>query len=187
MAEIAKMKIPSKLTAAEPPIKVLYPTLKTVDDTLLGREGGGSMFCTPSHFTTETRPYFADSVCKYGSLLMHTKVRSRVHLPRLCEGASLNTRTSRRPALSDDPLHVPAFESSIASDSHLCRGQFQQPDGWCNRRMGLRSRVSQPLASRLGEFRAFTSRFVSGPWRTHESLRHRAIFRSLKEMRKYSM
>lgn len=32
------------------------------------------MFCTPSHFTAETKPYFADSMCKYGSLLMHTKV-----------------------------------------------------------------------------------------------------------------
>ena len=32
------------------------------------------MFCTPSHFTPDTRPYFSDSVCKYGSVLMHTKV-----------------------------------------------------------------------------------------------------------------
>lgn len=49
------------------------------------------MFCTAAHFTSDTKPFFADAVCKYGGLLMHTKVRSAGATMTLSEPRALKS------------------------------------------------------------------------------------------------
>lgn len=59
--------------AAWPPIKVIFPTLATVDASRLGRNGGGTMFSGKS-FSDKTSSLFHDANSKRGGVLMHTKV-----------------------------------------------------------------------------------------------------------------
>ena len=60
-----------------PPIKILFPSLKTVSDSVLGLPGGGTMFCDRATWegTKFPRDNFYDSNSKRGRVLMHTKVR----------------------------------------------------------------------------------------------------------------
>jgi len=73
--------------AGFPPIKVVFPSLATVDKSELGREvrvvprarvisdsqGGGTMFCAKA-FNAVTKKLFHDSNSKRGGVLMHAKV-----------------------------------------------------------------------------------------------------------------
>lgn len=72
--------------ATFPPIKVVFPSLKTVDASLWGRAGGGTMFCNPSNYkTTQQKELYYDANCKDGKVLMHTKVGA----PRRVAGVTL--------------------------------------------------------------------------------------------------
>ncbi|KZV95003.1 phospholipase D/nuclease [Exidia glandulosa HHB12029] len=59
-----------------PPIKILFPSLRTVDNSVLGRIGGGTMFCDPDMWRAPKFPRdnFYDSNSKRGRVLMHTKM-----------------------------------------------------------------------------------------------------------------
>ncbi|TXT13549.1 hypothetical protein VHUM_00916 [Vanrija humicola] len=59
--------------AAWPPIKVIFPSLATVDASRLGRNGGGTMFSGKS-FSEKTSSLFHDANSKRGGVLMHTKM-----------------------------------------------------------------------------------------------------------------
>jgi len=69
-----------------PPVKVIFPSLATVDASVNGREvsfssamynansqGGGTMFCGTG-FKRETAHLFHDANSKRGGVLMHTKM-----------------------------------------------------------------------------------------------------------------
>ncbi|CAK9780729.1 unnamed protein product [Cutaneotrichosporon oleaginosum] len=56
-----------------PPLKVVFPSLATVDTSINGRPGGGTMFCG-SAFSDRTRSLFHDANSKRGGVLMHTKM-----------------------------------------------------------------------------------------------------------------
>ncbi|ORX40109.1 hypothetical protein BD324DRAFT_258111 [Kockovaella imperatae] len=66
---------------AWPPIKILFPSLATVDASILGRDGGGTMFCGKG-MNSLTRPLFHDANSKRGGVLMHAKVLIGVFEPR---------------------------------------------------------------------------------------------------------
>lgn len=56
-----------------PPLEVIFPSLATVDRSVLGRDGGGTMFSGKA-FTSVTKPLFHDANSKRGGVLMHAKV-----------------------------------------------------------------------------------------------------------------
>ncbi|EJD52434.1 phospholipase D/nuclease [Auricularia subglabra TFB-10046 SS5] len=59
-----------------PPIKIIFPSLRTVEESVLGKPGGGTMFCDPKTWKAPKFPRenFFDSNSKRGRVLMHTKM-----------------------------------------------------------------------------------------------------------------
>ncbi|CAE6445348.1 unnamed protein product [Rhizoctonia solani] len=57
-------------------LKIIFPSLRTVDESVLGRRGGGTMFCQRKQWDTSTFPkkHFYDSNSKRGKILMHSKM-----------------------------------------------------------------------------------------------------------------
>ncbi|CAE6457552.1 unnamed protein product [Rhizoctonia solani] len=63
--------------APHPPgLKIIFPSLRTVDESILGRSGGGTMFCQRKQWDASTFPkkHFYDSNSKRGKVLMHSKM-----------------------------------------------------------------------------------------------------------------
>ncbi|KAL5478752.1 hypothetical protein ACEPAI_2029 [Sanghuangporus weigelae] len=59
-----------------PPVKILFPSLQTVKDSVLGMPGGGTMFCRKAQWESKNFPreLFYDSNSKRGRVLMHSKM-----------------------------------------------------------------------------------------------------------------
>ncbi|KAI0341097.1 phospholipase D/nuclease [Trametopsis cervina] len=59
-----------------PPIKILFPTKRTVQQSVLGENGGGTMFCRRNQWEAAKFPreLFYDSRSKRGRVLMHSKM-----------------------------------------------------------------------------------------------------------------
>ncbi|CCO34571.1 tyrosyl-DNA phosphodiesterase 1 [Rhizoctonia solani AG-1 IB] len=57
-------------------LKIIFPSLRTVDESILGRPGGGTMFCQRKQWDVATFPkkHFYDSNSKRGKILMHSKM-----------------------------------------------------------------------------------------------------------------
>ncbi|KAG8883768.1 hypothetical protein FRB97_005942 [Tulasnella sp. 331] len=57
-------------------IKIVFPSLKTVEASVMGRQGGRSMFCREKQWNGKTFPchLFYDSRSKRGGILMHSKM-----------------------------------------------------------------------------------------------------------------
>ncbi|KAG8995143.1 hypothetical protein FRB94_009383 [Tulasnella sp. JGI-2019a] len=77
-------------------IKILFPSLKTVDASVMGRPGGGSMFCREKQWSAKTFPrqLFYDSKSKRGGILMHSKMILGLFInkpDRLATGLSKDT------------------------------------------------------------------------------------------------
>ncbi|KAL7423162.1 hypothetical protein Q5752_002462 [Cryptotrichosporon argae] len=68
---------------ALPPIKIVFPTLATVDRSIQGRPGGGTMFCGKG-FNKEKgiNKLFHDANSKRGGVLMHSKVLIALFQPK---------------------------------------------------------------------------------------------------------
>ncbi|KAG8849219.1 hypothetical protein FRB91_010158 [Serendipita sp. 411] len=66
----------SRAKLPTPPIRILFPSLKTVTSSILGTDGGGTMFCRESQWNGANFPreLFHDSNSKRGGVLMHTKM-----------------------------------------------------------------------------------------------------------------
>ncbi|CAE6429711.1 unnamed protein product [Rhizoctonia solani] len=63
--------------APHPPgLKIIFPSLRTVDESILGRNGAGTMFCQRKQWDASTFPkrHFYDSNSKRGKVLMHSKM-----------------------------------------------------------------------------------------------------------------
>ncbi|KAK4689554.1 tyrosyl-DNA phosphodiesterase 1, partial [Tremellales sp. Uapishka_1] len=79
-----------------PPMKVIFPTLATVDQSLAGRDGGGTMFCGRAYNSVTAR-LFHDANSKRGGVLMHSKVLIALFEPlpnTLGFASSVNSNTS---------------------------------------------------------------------------------------------
>ncbi|KAK7684382.1 hypothetical protein QCA50_012329 [Cerrena zonata] len=59
-----------------PPIKILFPSAKTVKESVLGERGGGTMFCRRNQWVAAKFPreLFHDSRSRRGKVLMHSKM-----------------------------------------------------------------------------------------------------------------
>ncbi|KAF8961659.1 tyrosyl-DNA phosphodiesterase-domain-containing protein [Flammula alnicola] len=59
-----------------PPVKVVFPTKATVQESALGEQGGGTIFCRRKQWAAKNFPrtHFYDSKSKGGPVLMHSKM-----------------------------------------------------------------------------------------------------------------
>ncbi|KAG8681646.1 hypothetical protein FRC08_015504, partial [Ceratobasidium sp. 394] len=59
-----------------PTMRIVFPSLSTVDASVLGRHGGGTIFCQRRQWDASTFPkeLFVDSNSKRGKVLMHSKM-----------------------------------------------------------------------------------------------------------------
>ncbi|KAG8826153.1 hypothetical protein FRC17_008354 [Serendipita sp. 399] len=59
-----------------PPLRILFPSLKTVKSSILGVDGAGTMFCRESQWNGANFPreLFHDSNSKRGGVMMHSKM-----------------------------------------------------------------------------------------------------------------
>ncbi|KAK0205913.1 tyrosyl-DNA phosphodiesterase-domain-containing protein [Desarmillaria ectypa] len=59
-----------------PPLKIIFPSKKTVQESALGIRGGGTMFCRKAQWSGKSFPRdkFYDSRSRAGKVLMHTKM-----------------------------------------------------------------------------------------------------------------
>lgn len=62
-----------------PPIKIIFPSLSTVDSSVGGRDGGGTIFAGKG-WNANTKGLFYDSNSKRGGILMHSKVSKIVSM-----------------------------------------------------------------------------------------------------------
>lgn len=62
-----------------PPIKIIFPSLSTVDSSVGGRDGGGTIFAGKG-WNANTKDLFYDSNSKRGGILMHSKVNKIVSM-----------------------------------------------------------------------------------------------------------
>ncbi|GHJ83667.1 hypothetical protein NliqN6_0069 [Naganishia liquefaciens] len=84
-----------KKSKAYPPIKVLFPSLRTVMNSELGPPGAGTMFCREGHFTADTKDLFYDANCKAGRVMMHTKCILATFRPGGQVGNSIQNQFAR--------------------------------------------------------------------------------------------
>ncbi|EJT99107.1 phospholipase D/nuclease [Dacryopinax primogenitus] len=89
-----------------PPVKILFPTLKTVDDSVFGRNGGGSFFCKKPYWSKLGSPkeLFYSVKAKDGQVLMHTKMIVGTY------------KTGSLPVLRPAPLALPASGKGKAKE-----------------------------------------------------------------------
>ncbi|KAK0455791.1 tyrosyl-DNA phosphodiesterase-domain-containing protein [Desarmillaria tabescens] len=59
-----------------PPLKIIFPSKKTVQESALGVQGGGTIFCRKAQWNGKNFPRdkFYDSKSRAGKVLMHTKM-----------------------------------------------------------------------------------------------------------------
>ncbi|KAF8547998.1 phospholipase D/nuclease [Imleria badia] len=89
-----------------PPVKIVFPSLKTVRASILGEPGGGTMFCRTNQWEATKFPkeLFHDSNSAGGRVLMHTKMviaTLRRTSPFASSSKSDSTAKSTRPTGSN--------------------------------------------------------------------------------------
>ncbi|KAF6750434.1 tyrosyl-DNA phosphodiesterase-domain-containing protein [Ephemerocybe angulata] len=86
-----------------PPIKVVFPTKKTVQESAAGEIGGGTIFCRRKQWSAKNFPRenFYDSKSKAGPALMHSKMISG-----MLQGNAYTAKKSRNYVPSDSEDEV---------------------------------------------------------------------------------
>ena len=64
-----------------PPIRILFPTAQYVRESVLGEQGGGTMFCRRNQWEGKNFPreLFYQTRSRRGRVLMHSKIRLDTH------------------------------------------------------------------------------------------------------------
>ncbi|WVQ83069.1 hypothetical protein IAT38_005207 [Cryptococcus sp. DSM 104549] len=101
---------------AWPPLKILFPSLRTVDASVLGRDGGGTMFAGKG-WNTATKPLFHDSNSKRGGVLMHSKVLVALFEPE-SRALGFETVSVKRKAQDEDEENDSAVGGWVYIGSH---------------------------------------------------------------------
>ncbi|KJE03342.1 tyrosyl-DNA phosphodiesterase 1 [Cryptococcus gattii NT-10] len=87
-----------------PPIKIIFPSLNTVDSSVGGRDGGGTIFAGKG-WNANTKDLFYDSNSKRGGILMHAKMMIAIFHPKTQISSSQtpsSTSLGKRKALEMD-------------------------------------------------------------------------------------
>lgn len=124
-----------------PPVKILFPSLRTVRQTVLGEPGGGTMFCRTNQWQGEKFPreLFHDSNSVGGRVLMHTKMiiatfRQKQHLFGSPAKASAAPSSSSAGKGKSKVEVITISDSETDTDTDETGGgnaaQPKQPLGW---------------------------------------------------------
>ncbi|TCD60766.1 hypothetical protein EIP91_009535 [Steccherinum ochraceum] len=87
-----------------PPIKILFPSAKTVKESVLGEKGGGTMFCRRQQWEAAKFPrdHFYDSNSRRGRVLMHSKMIIGLFKDSALASTSSRAKSQKRPIAVDD-------------------------------------------------------------------------------------
>ncbi|KAH0833851.1 hypothetical protein J3R83DRAFT_11017 [Lanmaoa asiatica] len=123
-----------------PPVKIIFPCLKTVRATVLGEPGGGTMFCRTNQWEATRFPkeLFHDSISAGGRVLMHTKmiVATLRRISPLASSSKFGFKAeSTRPTTSDKGKSkvIVISDSETESESDIPENAPEaqkEPTGW---------------------------------------------------------
>lgn len=103
-----------------PPVKIVFPSLKTVRDSVLGEPGGGTMFCRTNQWEASKFPreLFHDSNSAGGLVLMHTKMIIATYRPKksIFETSSQSKGKGKAMELSDSETEPESDDIEIQND-----------------------------------------------------------------------
>ncbi|PFH50374.1 hypothetical protein AMATHDRAFT_145281 [Amanita thiersii Skay4041] len=93
-----------------PPIKIIFPSKKTVQESALGEPGGGTIFCRRRQWAAKNFPRekFHDSKSKGGPVLMHAK-----RIIALMRERSLSTRSGWQEESETEDDEIQVIESAV--------------------------------------------------------------------------
>ncbi|THH28564.1 hypothetical protein EUX98_g5632 [Antrodiella citrinella] len=131
-----RMKLPY------PPLRILFPSRKTVRESALGEPGGGTMFCRRAQWAAPKFPreLFYDSNSKRGPVLMHSKMiigifKDTAFASGSSSAQGKNARNSGRmtdPDSDDDIVEVtPDWQKNLVGWAYVGSHNFT-PSAWGN-------------------------------------------------------
>ncbi|KIK15083.1 hypothetical protein PISMIDRAFT_336014 [Pisolithus microcarpus 441] len=128
-----------------PPVKILFPSLRTVKGTVLGEPGGGTMFCRANQWggTRFPRELFHDSNSTGGKVLMHTKMiiatfRQRstpFSVPSSSKASSAAASAKGKGKSNAEPITISDSETESESEDDragvdVASSSPKEPIGW---------------------------------------------------------
>jgi tyrosyl-DNA phosphodiesterase-1 len=101
-----------------PPVKIVFPSLKTVCESVLGEQGGGTMFCRTNQWEAPKFPreLFHDSNSTGGRVLMHTKMIIATYRPKKSIFETSNQSKGKEKELSDSETEPESDDIEIQND-----------------------------------------------------------------------
>ncbi|KAG2363887.1 tyrosyl-DNA phosphodiesterase-domain-containing protein [Suillus spraguei] len=101
-----------------PPVKIVFPSLKTVHDSVLGEQGGGTMFCRTNQWEASKFPreLFHDSNSTGGRVLMHTKMIIATYRPKKSIFETSNQSKGKGNESSDSETEPESDDIEIQDD-----------------------------------------------------------------------
>ncbi|KAG1890452.1 tyrosyl-DNA phosphodiesterase-domain-containing protein [Suillus fuscotomentosus] len=101
-----------------PPVKIVFPSLKTVRDSVLGELGGGTMFCRTNQWEASKFPreLFHDSNSTGGRVLMHTKMIIATYRPKKSIFETSSQSNGKGKELSDSETEPESDDIEIQND-----------------------------------------------------------------------
>ncbi|KAG2127426.1 hypothetical protein BD769DRAFT_1460497 [Suillus cothurnatus] len=100
------------------PVKTVFPSLKTVHDSVLGEQGGGTMFCCTNQWEASKFPQelFHDSNSTGGRVLMHTKMVVATYHPKKSIFETSNQSKGKEKELSESETKPESNDIEIQND-----------------------------------------------------------------------
>ncbi|KAL5498179.1 hypothetical protein ACEPAH_2309 [Sanghuangporus vaninii] len=111
-----------------PSVKILFPSLQTVKDSVLGMPGGGTMFCRKAQWEAKNFPreLFYDSNSKRGRVLMHSKMI----IGYFKDKSSSSVFSGRRAGATKDDVDLSSGEEGNNADSNDASVGKEKVIGW---------------------------------------------------------
>ncbi|KIM27072.1 hypothetical protein M408DRAFT_330219 [Serendipita vermifera MAFF 305830] len=127
-SQAARARLPTPL------IRILFPSLKTVKESVLGTPGGGTMFCRQNQWDSANFPraLFHDSNSKRGGVLMHTKMILGLWKPKSNRTGSIAASMSKGKGKRDAPIEIDLDEEEEEEESEDQDIEVIEPEaaGW---------------------------------------------------------
>ncbi|WVQ73114.1 hypothetical protein IAR50_002678 [Cryptococcus sp. DSM 104548] len=110
-----------------PPIRILFPSLNTVDNSFGKREGGGTMF-SGNAWDTDAKELFHDAKSKRSGVLMHSKVIVGLFEPGEFTASSSKASLGKRKAPVEDDVSG-SNEGAVGGWMYMGSHNFS-PSAW---------------------------------------------------------
>ncbi|KAG1873180.1 tyrosyl-DNA phosphodiesterase-domain-containing protein [Suillus subluteus] len=160
-----------------PPVKIVFPSLKTVHDSVLGEQGGGTMFCRTNQWEASKFPreLFHDSNSTGGRVLMHTKMIIATYRPKKSIFETSSQSKGKEKELSDSETEPESDDIEIQNDpigwAYVGSHNFT-PSAWGTLSGSGFNPVLNVDVERVSCFKRPARKYVSGqdrPWIQEES------------------